>query len=158
MDRDIKADITVKSKTELSFAGVGFTVDKGVVNLTGMCPSKATKDKVASTVKKIAGVKAVRDSIMIGPVVIDTDPALKQSVDSALMKFNLAQASVSNNNVLLTGSVKRPQDVQAIMKALEKLPLASIDNRLTVGESFWYYFLNSSNSSPLSGKVPCRMN
>jgi len=132
MDRDIKADITVKSKTEMAFAGVSFTVDKGVVNLTGICPSEKTKQTVESTVRKVAGVKHVVNGISIAPVIIDTDPALRQSVDSALMKFNLAQAQVSNNSVLLTGKVKKQEDIQHILQAMQKLKVASVDNRLTV--------------------------
>jgi len=132
MDKAIKADITVKSKTEIAFAGVSFTVEKGVVNLSGVCPSEKTKQTVESIVRKVAGVKNVVNSIAICPVVIDTDPALKQSVDSALMKFNLAEARVSNNSVLLTGKVKRPEDVRQIMGAMEKLKVASVDNRLVV--------------------------
>jgi osmotically-inducible protein OsmY len=132
MDRDIKADITVKAKTELAFAGVGFTVDKGVVTLTGSCPAEPAKQKIETTVRKIAGVKDVVNSIVINPVVIDTDPALKQSVDSALMQFNLATSQVSNNNVVLMGKVKKQDDVQKILKAMQKLKVGTVDNRLVV--------------------------
>jgi hypothetical protein len=53
-------------------------------------------------------------------------------VDSALMRFNPAQASINSGRVLITGRVKKQQDVQTITRALEKLPVAGIDNRLVV--------------------------
>jgi osmotically-inducible protein OsmY len=130
-DRDIKADITTKSKTEISFAGVNFTVDRGVVSLSGICPSQKSKEKVESTVKGIEDVKNVVNAITIGPVVIDTGPFLKQSVDSVLMKHNLATAQVSNNNVILTGQVQQ-KDLSKILEAMQKLPVANVMNQLSV--------------------------
>jgi len=131
MDKDIKADITTKAEKEISFAGVNYTVLNGEVNLTGICSSQKAKDKVKSTVKKIAGVSAVNNAITIGPVVINSDPLLKQSVDSVLKKYSQATAQLNNNNVILTGQVAK-EEGHKIVEALQKLPVNSIDNRLTV--------------------------
>ena len=131
MDKDIKADITTKAEKEISFAGVNYTVLNGEVNLTGVCPSQKAKDKVESTVKKIAGVSAVNNAITIGPVVINSDPLLKQSVDSVLKKYSQATAQLNNNNVILTGQVAK-EEGHKIVEALQKLPVNSIDNRLTI--------------------------
>src|SRR5215204_4197703 len=102
-DRDIKADIATKAQKEISFAGVNYIVTEGVVQLSGICPSQKAKDKVEATIKKIAGVKDVVSSIAIGPVVLDSDPLLKQSVDSVLKKYSKATAEINNNNVVLLG-------------------------------------------------------
>ena len=75
-DVGIKSDLTSKSKSELSFAGVNYTVDKGLVNLTGTCSSE--KDRSGVELKaKIAGVKNVINNLIAGAVVIGTDHRLK---------------------------------------------------------------------------------
>ena len=130
-DREIKADITAKAKSEIAFAGVNYTVSNGIVDVTGVCPSAKERDKVESAVRRIAGVKEVKNSIAIGPVVLDADFSLKQSVDSLLMNYNLAGASVENSNVILTGSVPE-KDLQKILNGLKKLPVAGVVNQLAV--------------------------
>ena len=131
MDKDIKADIAVKSKTEVDFAGVQFIVDKGIVILTGLCASNKAKDNVEVTVKNIAGVKDVKNNIVVGPVVIDQDFPLKQSVDCVLMKYNMVQASVDNGGVIVTGKLPE-KELSKLLESLNNLPVSKIENRLTV--------------------------
>ncbi|MCW3073917.1 MAG: transport-associated protein [Flaviaesturariibacter sp.] len=122
MDSEIKADITVKAKQEIGFAGLQYTVDKGVANLSGNCPSQKEKDRVLATVKKIAGIKSVSENIAIGPVLLDSTFSIKQSADSLLGKYNRAVAVLENNQVTLKGEVKS-KDLPAIEAALQKLGL-----------------------------------
>lgn len=128
-DREIKAEITVKSKQEIAFAAVSATVREGVVTLTGTCPSSKAREKAGSTVKQVPGVKGVINQINIAPVVLDTDPYLKQSVDSVLKQYALAQAQVEQNKVLLTGEAPA-NDIPKILQGLQKLSITSIDNKL----------------------------
>ncbi|MDB5208658.1 MAG: transport-associated protein [Flavisolibacter sp.] len=130
-DSDIKADITTKAKTEIGFAGVEYTVQNGVVNLAGLCPSTKEKDKIEATVRKIAGVKNVVNATRIGPVVIDENFSLKQSVDSVLKPYNMATAQVSNGRVIVTGRVEQKK-LQSITEAFRELNAGQIDNQLTV--------------------------
>lgn len=130
-DKDIKADTTVKAKKEISMANVNYTVNDGVVYLSGVCSSQRAKDKAVQTAKKIAGVKNVVDSITIGPVTIDSDTLLKQSVDSVLEKCNLAYALIQNNGIVLKGQIAKGE-LPDILDGLKKLPLTKIDNQLTV--------------------------
>jgi hypothetical protein len=128
-DSDIKADITTKAKTEIAFAGVNYMVENGMVHLYGSCPSPREKDKVITTVKKIAGVKEIADSMVIQPVMLTADFSLKQSVDSVLKRYSLATAVVSNGTVLLQGKATG-KDHQKITEALHQLPVSGIDNRM----------------------------
>jgi osmotically-inducible protein OsmY len=131
MDSAIKGDITTKAKSEIAFAGVNYTVAKGVVQLSGVCPSQKERDKVESTVSKISGVKSVVNAIITGPVVLDENFSLKQSVDSVLKDYILATAQVSNKQVTLTGQVNE-KELKKITEGIQKLPVSGIDNRLTV--------------------------
>lgn len=108
-----------------------FTVSDGAVTLSGICPSAKEKDKAERTVKKIAGVTKVVSSITLGPVVLDEDFSLRQSVDSVLMRYNLAQAQVENSTVTLTGQVQKAEQ-QKLLNALQKLPVAAVVNQLSV--------------------------
>jgi osmotically-inducible protein OsmY len=58
-DRNIKADIATKAKTDLNFAGVRFTVSDGIVSLTGRCPTQKAKEAVEKTVRDISIVKDI---------------------------------------------------------------------------------------------------
>ena len=129
-DKDIKADITTKAQSEIAFAGVHYTVNKGVVDLWGTCPSEKEKHKVETTVGKIAGVKKIINQVVLGPVVLDENFSLKQSVDSALKNYSLVSAQVSNGIVTLTGEAKA-DEVQKIQESLQKLSV-NIDNRIIV--------------------------
>ena len=69
-DVEIKSELSSKSKSELSFAGVNYTVDKGLVTLTGICSSEKDRSGVQSKSKKIAGVKKVINNIVVGAVLL----------------------------------------------------------------------------------------
>src|SRR4051812_46178088 len=83
-DNDIKKAIAVSAKEELMFAGVNYSVDKGVVTLQGNCPSEELRSKVEKKVHSSPGVKKVVNQIQVGPVVLDNDFVLKQKLDSVL--------------------------------------------------------------------------
>src|ERR1700709_661922 len=71
-DTTIKADLVTKAKSDKDFAGVRFTVDKGIVTLKGECATEKSKSTVETTVKGVYGVKNVVNDIAIAPVVIGT--------------------------------------------------------------------------------------
>lgn len=128
-DGEIKADLATKAKYELNFAGVNYTVENGVVTLTGKCSTQKSKDAVEQMVKEINIVKGLVDRIVIAPVVINADAMLKQTVDSVLKKYPTVTADVSKNIIILEG--KAPQkDLGKIMPALNQLHPDKIDNRL----------------------------
>lgn len=67
-DREIKADLTTKAKNELNFAAVNYTVDDGIVNLTGKCGSEKSKQEAEETVKGINIVNGIVNKIVVAPV------------------------------------------------------------------------------------------
>jgi len=128
-DKEIKADITVKAKSNLNFANVNFTVDKGVVTLTGKCPSEQNKEHIEATIKSISIVKGIIDSIQIAPVTITADQPLKQAVDSVLMDYANVDANVSNDTVTLMGKAKK-QELTKLMQQMKKLNPLQINNEI----------------------------
>src|SRR5689334_2774140 len=86
-DREIKADLTVKAKNMIDYAGVRFTVKGGIVSLSGECPTENAKNTVERKAKDLYAVKGIISHIVVAPVTIGTDHQLKQSVDSVLGNY-----------------------------------------------------------------------
>src|SRR3954447_24466450 len=133
-DTDIKGDIATKAEQDKNFAGVRFTVENGIVNLAGECPTEKAKTTVETTVKGIYGVINVENNIRLAPVVIGTDQQLKQSVDSVLKKYAGAQALVRDSVVVLQGQVKQ-NEVQKLTAAIATLQPKRVENNLSVKQS-----------------------
>jgi osmotically-inducible protein OsmY len=130
-DRNIKADIATKARTDLNFAGVSYMVADGIVSLTGKCPTQKAKDEVEKTVRDISIVKDIVSTIEIAPVILGADQALKESVDSVLMHYARVQAVVMDSTVLVRGVVEQ-KDLQELMSGLQSLQPRKLDNQLTV--------------------------
>lgn len=128
-DKEIKADITVKAKSDVNFVGVNYTVTNGIVTLTGTSPTAKTKAAVEQTVKSINIIKGINNQLQIGPVVLDNDFTLKLAVDSVLAGYPAAQATVDDQVVVLTGKTSK-QEAGKLLPAIDKLHPAKIDNQL----------------------------
>jgi hypothetical protein len=130
-DREIKADIATKVKTDVNFAGVNYTVNKGVVTLTGFCATEKSRQIAEKTIKGINIIKGINNLIKIAPVVITADQPLKQSVDSILAAYPTIQADVLEQVVTLKGDSKK-QEAEKLIPALNKLNPIKIQNQMTV--------------------------
>jgi osmotically-inducible protein OsmY len=130
-DKSIKADLTVKAEKKQDFAGVIFTVEKGIVTLSGQCPTDKSKTSVEGTVKKLYGVKDVVNNITIAPVVIGTDQGLKHQVDSVLKKYAGVQALTRDSIVHLEGKVKQ-DELPQLTAAINSLSPRQIDSKVSV--------------------------
>ncbi len=128
-DKNIKADIAAKAKNELNFAAVNYTVDGGVVTLTGKCTSEKSKGEVEQTIKSINIVKGIINRIEIAPVVLNGDLVLKQAVDSVLKDFPLVEAEVKGNIITLQGKTEK-KGADKILAGLNQLHPNKIDNQL----------------------------
>jgi hypothetical protein len=128
-DKDIKADLATKAQDEVAFAGVNYTVKNGTVYLSGNCPSLNAKEKVQSTVKDLAGVKNVEDSLQIAAVILDENFWVRRSVDSLLKDYPRATAQMSGDTVMLIGSVQK-NELPKIMDKLKAIPARSVNNLL----------------------------
>ena len=129
-DTTIKADLVTKAKSDKDFAGVRLTVDKGVVTLSGECPTEKARSTVETTVKGVYGVKDVINKVSIAPVVLGTDQQLKQGVDSLLRAFPTIEAITKDSVVYLQG--KLPDDqVMELKNKVNQLKPKMVDARLT---------------------------
>jgi len=129
-DTTIKADLVSQAKEEKNFAGVRFTVNKGMVTLSGECPTEMSKSKVETAVKNTFGVKQIINNLVIAPVVIGTDQQLKQGVDSVLKQYPGVEAITKDSIVYLQG--KLPDDMVLKLKNdINTLKPKMVDARLT---------------------------
>lgn len=128
-DKEIKADIATKAKDELNFAAVNYTVEDGIVTLTGKCPSEKSKNEAEQTVKGINIVKGIINKIEVAPVELNADLTLKQAVDSVLKTYPTVQADVTNGTIMLEGKAQK-QEVGKITASLSQLKPVKIDNQL----------------------------
>lgn len=129
-DRDVKSTIASRAKQEIAFAGVNYTVQNGLVILTGNCPTEKEKTKVEGAVKQTAGVKDVVSQILIAPVVLNSDFPLKQAADSVLQKYATVQATVKDSIVAVEGTVQN-EKVGELINALQSLKPKGLINNTT---------------------------
>lgn len=118
-DKEIKADITIKAKEDVNFAGVHFTVDNGIVSLWGNCPTEKSRDFLLQKLSTIHVIKSVEDRIMIGPVSLGSDFNTKLQVDSVLASYPGVAAVLSGNGLRLigkVGSAELPKMLEALSK------------------------------------------
>lgn len=129
-DTTIKADLVAKAKSEKDFAGVRFTVDKGIVTLGGECATEKSKSTVETTVRGTYGVKDVVNNISIAPVVIGIDQQLKQGIDSLLRDYPGIEAITKDSMVYLQGKLADDK-VQKLKNEVNSLKPKMLDARLT---------------------------
>lgn len=129
LDKEIKADIAAKAKSELNLAAVNYVVENGVVTLTGKCASEKSKGEAEQTVKGINIVKGIINQIEVTPVILTASFPLKQAVDSVLKTYPTVQADVKGDTIMLEGKAKN-QDAEKILAGLQPLHPHKIENQL----------------------------
>ena len=105
-DEEIKADLTMKAKEDLNFAGVQFYVENAQVTLSGSCPTLKSRALLIQKIKAIHVVDTIINNLEIAPVVLTTTFGLKQDVDSILSKYPTVTALVTDSIVVIKGKVK----------------------------------------------------
>lgn len=128
-DVGIKESIAANAKEQLMFAGINYSVNNGVVTLTGNAPGEELKEKIVKRVQSIGGVKKLIDHISIGPVLLDSDFIVKRKVDSVLADYPQVEAQVKNGVVKLSGTIQK-QNEEKLLKDIHHLPVAGIENGL----------------------------
>jgi len=130
-DREIKADITIKAKEDLNFAGVRFVVDSGVVYLTGTCPTEKSRAMVRQKLQTIHLIDRVDDQLTIGAVTIGATLSMQQDLDSVLAKYPSVTSVLSDSGVILIGKIK-PSELEKLLPSLKKVhPVLNIDQLQT---------------------------
>jgi|GEM_PF-7053928 len=120
IDRNIKAEITARAKDTRIFAGIRYYVLDGEVMLSGQSTSSADRRKVEATIKRMAGVKNVKNEITVAPVLMDTDYELKIKADSVLAQYPSVYALVADSTILLRGIIT-PGEKAEMRQVIEQL-------------------------------------
>ncbi len=79
---------------------VGFTVQNGIVQLTGEVPTFYDRQLIAALVRHVAGVLGIRDNITVG------DPSIRRQVTNSEAKF--LQGTVKPGITRSSDSFRRP--------------------------------------------------
>lgn len=119
-DEEIKADLTMKAKEDLNFAGVQFYVENARVTLSGSCPTLKSRALLIQKIKAIHVVDTIINNLEIAPVVLTTTFGLKQDVDSILSKYPTVTALVTDSIVVIKGKVK-DQERGKLLRSLGEL-------------------------------------
>ena len=119
-DEEIKADLTMKAKEDLNFAGVQFYVENAQVTLSGSCPTLKSRALLIQKIKAIHVVDTIINNLEIAPVVLTTTFGLKQDVDSILSKYPTVMALVTDSIVVIKGKVK-DQERGKLLRSLGEL-------------------------------------
>ena len=133
-DTDIQKNVDEKLATT---PGITATVSSGVVTLSGQASDDAAKSSAETNVKTVKGVKSVVNNVMVtppvvnAPVTINPDETLTMSVKDAIKDFEGVNASVTDEVITLTGTLKRSR-LQNLMQALNTLKPKKINNQLTL--------------------------
>ena len=94
---------------EVDASGIGVTAHEGVVTLTGFVDTYADKLAAESVMKRLRGVRAVANDILVRLLVDRTDEDIALDTARALSLrqsiADLVQATVHRGHVTLTGSV-----------------------------------------------------
>ena len=137
-DADLQKAASEKLAAE-KVAGVNVAVKDGVATLTGEVADITVKNKAASAVKGVEGIKSVEDKTTTKPLPpppveqTQTDPMIKGTIEEGIKKLGLSgiNVAVADGEVTLTGSV--PKDRLAeVMKAAMEADVKHVNNKLTV--------------------------
>jgi hypothetical protein len=113
-DQEIRADISVKAQQDLNFSALDYTVQGGVVDINGRCPSEKALAKIRQTIANINVIKAVHYHVSIAPVILDTLTQIKLQADSLLTQYPEVTAHVYPAGVTLTGKVAASEKEQLL--------------------------------------------
>lgn len=141
-DLEIQKDVMEELKWEpyLRASEIGVAVKNGVVALSGIVDAYSKKISAEKAAKRVAGVKAVAEDIMIefSPGSLRTDAEIAESVLTAL-KWNSAveqekvKIKVEDGNVRLEGEVEWEFQRDLVKNTIENISgVRSVLNLITV--------------------------
>jgi len=128
-DQQIKADLTMKAKEDVNFAGLHFTVEDRNLSIWGSCPTFKSKHAVMQKLSSIHVIKNIDERITIRPVTIGNNFSIKQEADSILAKHPGAWAEVNSNVVTIYGNFEKNASHKVMSTITEKLPAIILINK-----------------------------
>jgi osmotically-inducible protein OsmY len=129
-DNEIQKDVIEQLKWEpfLNASQIGVSVKNGIVTLSGQVDTYSKKVLAEKTTKKVAGVKAIAEDIMVGisPSYKKTDTEIAEAVVNALKWHTMipedkVKVSVEDGNVKLEGEVEWEYQRNQAKTAIENL-------------------------------------
>ena len=129
-DRELQEQILAALEWEpgVDAAGIGVSVNDGVVTLQGTVPTFIQRSTAERTARHLFGVRAVANDIQVTPTVgmSRTDAAIAQAAANALewdaaVPDNAIKPTVSNGWVTLNGTVGWQFQMSAAVRAVEHL-------------------------------------
>ena len=129
-DNEIQKDVIEQLKWEpfLNASQIGVAVKNGIVTLSGQVDTYSKKVLAEKTTKKVAGVKAIAEDIMVGisPSYKKTDTEIAEAVVNALKWHTMipedkVKVSVEDGNVKLEGEVEWEYQRNQAKTAIENL-------------------------------------
>jgi hypothetical protein len=129
-DKQIKADLTVKAKEDINFAGLKFTVQDRYVHIWGICPTERAKTEVIRKLAAIHVIKGINAKLVIAPLKIDTNFVLKQRMDSLLARHPGLWSELSGQRIIIKGRIKDKQLPQLLNSIHQAIP-----NRLLINQT-----------------------
>jgi hypothetical protein len=130
-DQEIRADIATKAQQDLNFAGLNYTVQAGVVDFRGRCPSEKAFSKIKQTISNIHVIKAVHYNVSIAPVLLDTLTLVKLQADSLLTKYPEVTADVYPSGVTLKGIVMASEKAK-MMQTFRRPHMGAVTDSVSV--------------------------
>jgi osmotically-inducible protein OsmY len=139
---DSKLTSAVQSKVAAIDPGISVDTKEAVVTLSGMVSSQDAVSEAEQSAKSVEGVKSVTNNLTVKPAApeentaantVNTDAALKSSVEQNLTKYGVSgvTATVSNGEVTLTGDITRAK-LQDAMKAANEAQPTKVNNQLSI--------------------------
>jgi hypothetical protein len=130
-DQEIRADIAGKAQQDLNFSNLDYTVQAGVVNFQGRCPSEKALAKIKQTIANIHVIKAVHYQVTIAPVVLDTLTLVKLQADSLLAQYPAVTAQVYPAGITLKGNVTAVERAK-LLQAFRRPHIGTVIDSLNV--------------------------
>ena len=141
-DAEIKAAIETALKADPMSASTTVMFEKGVATISGECKDDACKNHCEELVKKVDGVKEVKNNCMVAksevkapeqqmPVSVTTvlDDATQQKVKDGLKDIKGVSVEFSGDKAILTGEVTKA-DRMKIMQMLASAKVKSDVSKL----------------------------
>lgn len=137
------ATLTTDVKTKLSAdnaaaaSGVNVEAKSGVVTLSGMVDSEASKSKAEQAAKGVLGVQSVVNNLTVKPaptpMSFAEDATLKKDVEANLTKYGVKGITVeaANGEVTLKGDIMRAK-LQDAMKAANEAKPKKVNNQMNI--------------------------
>jgi osmotically-inducible protein OsmY len=134
-------DVQTELKWEPSVTAseIGVVVNDGVVTLSGTVPTYAEKQAAEKTVRRVAGVKAIAEELLVRPIgpYWRSDTEIAEAAAKALQSNVWVpvgiQVTVEDSRVTLQGEVNWEYQRQAAFDAVRYLPgVIEVSNCITI--------------------------